>query len=113
MGSRPRCGHSERVARDPRSESYPRPGSADTGTWQQQVPGRAHTVTALMLAAVATLIPLIPGIAAVVFASVGRRRGDPLGRTALVLSWIALAVGFVVTGLAQSLDEASAMWWPR
>ncbi len=101
------------MARDPSSETYPRPGSPDTGTWQQRVPGRPFTVAALTLAAVSTLIPLIPGIAADVFARTGRRRGDPLGRVAFVLAWVAIGVGLVVAGLAQGLEESAASWWAR
>ena len=85
----------------------------DTGTWQQRIPGRSFTITALTLAAVATLIPLIPGIVAVVFAGSGRRRGDPLAGTAFVLAWVATGVGFVVTALASSLDESLGTWWMR
>ena len=101
------------MPRDPNSERYPRPGMPDTGTWHQRVPGRAFSVTALTLAAVATLIPLIPGLAAAVFASSGRRRGDPLGRAAFVLAWVGTGIGFGVTALALSLDESAATWWLR
>jgi uncharacterized membrane protein YbhN (UPF0104 family) len=76
----------------------------DRGSWQQRVPGRAYTAAALTLAAVATVIPLIPGIAAMVLARAGRRRGDPLGATAFVLSAVSIAVGFAVVAIAANLD---------
>jgi hypothetical protein len=99
------------VLRDPNSNNYPGPGMADVGTWHQRVPGRAYTVAALTLAAIATIIPLIPGIVAMVLAGAGRRRGDPLGRTAFILSAVSIAAGFVVVAIASSLDSTTASAW--
>lgn len=100
------------MPRDPNNEKYPGPGIPDRGTWHQRVPGRAYTAAALTLAAIATVIPLIPGIAAMMLASAGSRRGDPLGRSAFVLSAVSIAVGFVVVAIAASLDDATASAWP-
>ena len=99
------------MPRDPNSDKYPGPGIPDRETWNQRVPGRAYTAAALTLAAIATVIPLIPGIAAMVLASAGRRRGDPLGRSAFILSAVSIAVGFVVVAIAASLDNATASAW--
>jgi uncharacterized membrane protein YjjB (DUF3815 family) len=63
------------------------------------------------LAAIATVIPLIPGIAAMMLAHAGRRRGDPLGRSAFILSAVSIAVGFVVVAIAANLDDAAASAW--
>jgi hypothetical protein len=83
----------------------------DRGSWQQRVPGRAYTVAALTLAAIATVLPLVPGIVAMVLAGAGRRRGDPLGRAAFILSAVSIAVGFVVVVIAAGLDDATASVW--
>jgi hypothetical protein len=101
------------VARDPNSDKYPGPGIPDRGTLHQSVPGRAYTAAALTLAAIATVLPLIPGIAAMVLASAGRRRGDPLGRPAFILSAVSIVVGFVVVVIATSLDATASAWAGR
>jgi hypothetical protein len=99
------------VWRDPNSHTYPAPGAPDRGTWAQVVPGRAYTVAALTLAAVATIVPLIPAVAAIALAGAGRRRGDPLARTAFILSIVALVAGLVVAALATTLDPDVASAW--
>ena len=99
------------MSRDPNSDKYPGPGIPDRGTWHQRVPGRAYTAAALTLAAIATVVPLIPGIAAMALASVGRRQGDPLGRSAFIISAVSIVVGFVVVAVAASLDSDTASAW--
>jgi hypothetical protein len=105
------------VARDPNSDLYPAPGvPPDPEAWDQAVPGRGFTATALTLAAIATLIPLIPGGVGMIFAAQAKKRGDPLGQTALVLNAVAMGIGLVVAVLASDLAEQSAMvpiWWAQ
>jgi Na+-driven multidrug efflux pump len=60
------------------------------------------------LTALATLTPpsaVICGLAAIVSAVVGWRRGDRLGRVALVVAVLVLAFGLVTGGLLVLLDE--------
>lgn len=97
------------MARDPNSDLYPPPGApSDVDAWDQAVPGRTFTVTALTLAAVATLIPLIPGGVGMIFAWQAKKRGDPLGQTALILNAVAMGVGLVMAVLASNLADESA-----
>ena len=108
-------GHAWSVARDPNSDLNPPPGAPpDTGTWDEAVPGRGFTATALTLAAVATLIPLVPGGIGMVFAWQAKKRGDPLGQTALILNAVAIGIGIVIGVLATNLADESAVlpfWW--
>ena len=103
------------MARDPNSDLYPAPGApSDPQAWEQEIPGRALTATALMLAAVATLIPLIPGGVGMIFAWQAKKRGDPLGQTALILNGVTMGIGLLVGVLANNLAEQSAVlltWW--
>jgi hypothetical protein len=103
------------VVPDPNSDLYPPPGALnDAGEWEQAVGGRALTAVALTLAAVTTLIPLIPGAIGMVVASRAKKKGDPLAHMAFVLNGIAIAVGLVVGALLSTLDvqtSALPIWW--
>lgn len=57
-----------------------------------------------MLAAVAVLfVPVVFGVAAIIFGSVARRRGERLGQLALKLAVIGTAVGVLLGALLRLL----------
>jgi hypothetical protein len=104
------------VAIDPNGGLYPPPGAPPDGDeWEQAIPGRSFAVAALTFAAIATVIPVLPAIVGIVFASRSKRRGDPLGQPALVLNLIAMGIGVVVAVIASDLaDETAALiHWVR
>lgn len=71
---------------------YPPPPSGAT-------PGRRWTIAAFALAAVALLVPILGGPAGAVAGILGLRRGDPLGKTAVLVSVGATVLGLVLGAL--------------
>ena len=78
-------------------------------SWQQEPPGyrapqapdpsagRGFTIGAFVCAVVALLIlPPVFGIAGIVLGSVGKNKGDPLGKTAMIVSAVCMVVGFAI-----------------
>lgn len=59
--------------------------------------GRAYTVNSFIMALLAiAVLPPLHGIIGAVLGYVGLQKGDPLGRTAMVCSLVAMLVGMVV-----------------
>lgn len=62
--------------------------------------GRGYTVSSFVMAVLAiALVPPLHGAIGAVLGYVGHRKGDPLGRTALVCSLAATVMGMVVATL--------------
>lgn len=89
----------------PPGDQPPQPGPS----WQHEPPasqapqapdvsaGRGFTIGAFVCAAIALLIlPPVFGIAGIVLGSVGRSKGDPLGKTAMIVSGVCLGVGMII-----------------
>lgn len=85
------------------------PQSQPGAGWQQQPPayqapptpdpsaGRGFTIGAFVCAVIALIIlPPVFGIAGIVLGSVGKSKGDPLGKTAMIVSAVCLALGMVI-----------------
>ncbi len=63
--------------------------------------GRGYTVGSFVMAVLALLvIPPLHGVIGAVLGYVGHRKGDALGRTAMVASLLAMVVGSMVALLA-------------
>ena len=59
--------------------------------------GRGYTASSFVMAVLAVaVVPPLHGIIGAVLGYVGYRKGDPLGRTAVVCSLAAMVVGMVV-----------------
>ena len=89
----------------PLGDQPPRPGPS----WQHEPPayqappgpdasaGRGFTIGAFVCAAIALFIlPPVFGIAGIILGSVGRSKGDPLGRTAMIVSGVCLVLGMII-----------------
>ena len=97
------------MSRDPHSDLYPAPVPGQRPPLpaiEVKIPGRGLTVTGLMFAAVG-LVTIVGGIVGVFFGVFGQRKGDPLGKWAIILSAmsvpaaIALFVIIDATGIAE------------
>lgn len=59
--------------------------------------GRGYSVSSFVLAVLAvTVMPPLHGIIGAVLGYVGWKKGDPLGRTAMVCSLVAMMLGMVL-----------------
>ncbi len=84
-------------------------GTTNTGTSTEPVhaggsshlEGRGYTVGSFILAVLAILVyPPLHGVIGAVLGYIGHRKGDSLGRTAMVCSLTAMVVGLVVADFA-------------
>jgi membrane associated rhomboid family serine protease len=68
--------------------------------------GRIFTIVAIVCAVVAVaILPIIFGPLGIIFAVMGMRRGDPLGRTALIVAVIGMIAGFVLGAVFYTGSE--------
>ncbi|MCU1372796.1 MAG: hypothetical protein JWO68_82 [Actinomycetia bacterium] len=66
-------------------------------------PGRGYTIAAFVCAAIALLVaPVYGGAAGTALGVVGLRKGDPLGKRAIIAAVVAMVIGIVVLVAAQS-----------
>ena len=82
-------------------QPQPAPGWQQPSSQPPQAPdpsaGRGFTIGAFICAGIALFIlPPIFGIAGIVLGSVGNSKGDPLGKTAMIVSGVCLLLGMVV-----------------
>ncbi len=88
------------------SDQYapPRPGSRGTGG------GRPYAIGAFVCAVVAVFfLPVVLGPVAIVLGVVAHRKGDPLGRWAVVAGVVGLAAGLALGTLAAAKVHSSAL----
>ena len=87
------------------------PGSTDTATLTEPPPapdtryleGRGYTVGSFIMAVLAILvIPPLHGIIGAVLGYIGHRKGDDLGKTAMLCSLAAMVVGSTLAAFAFS-----------
>lgn len=69
----------------------------------EHLEGRGYTVSSFVMAVLAILvIPPLHGIIGAVLGYIGHRKGDPLGKTAMLCSLAAMVVGSIVAAFAFS-----------
>jgi len=86
----------------------PDTGTPDTGTagpvtagGADHLEGRGYTVSSFIMAVMALLvIPPLHGIVGAILGYTGYRKGDPRGKTAMLCSLAAMALGSMVAALA-------------
>jgi hypothetical protein len=65
--------------------------------------GRGFTIASFVCAVVAVfLLPIVFGPLGIVFGVVAHRRGDALGRTAIIVSAVCMVAGFILAGILLS-----------
>lgn len=68
--------------------------------------GRIYTILAFVFGVVAVLfIPIIFGVAAIVLAVIGMRKGDPLAKWALAVAIVGTVIGFALGAAVMSSND--------
>lgn len=68
--------------------------------------GRIYTILAFVFGVIAVLfIPIVFGIAAIVLAIIGLRKGDPLARWALAVAILGTIAGFALGAAVMSSND--------
>lgn len=68
--------------------------------------GRGYTIAAFVLAALALLFaPIFLGPAGVALGVVGLRKGDPLGKTAVIAAIVAMVVGIALAVIVGNPND--------
>jgi hypothetical protein len=71
-------------------------GAPATGTGA----GRGFSIAGIVMGVIAVfIIPILFGPLGILFGFLGHRKGDPLGKTAMIVAAIGMVVGFVIGAL--------------
>jgi len=69
----------------------------DTGPAPATNAGRGYSIAGLILGVVAVIVlPILLGPAGIALGYVGHRKGDRLGRTAMIVAGIGMVAGFII-----------------
>jgi hypothetical protein len=83
-------------------EAVPQDAAPDHPPPTGRPPGRGYTIAAFVCAVLALLLaPVYAGTAGTALGVIALRKGDPLGKRAIIASIVAMVIGIVVLVAAQ------------
>jgi hypothetical protein len=80
--------------------------TTDTDVHHARATGRGFTIASFVCAVVAVfLLPIVFGPLGIVFGVIAHRRGDALGRTAIIVSALCMVAGFLLGAMIYNANN--------